>query len=91
MVTFCRPKEDFFFEKVYATIDEPISKSLPFSHNEIYAFTNEKVPTMSYSDLNEAYTDMICVFYPNNNLPELIRFTPEEFGRKFEFVNYTYW
>lgn len=91
MITLCRPKEDFFFEKVYATIDEPISTNLLFRHCELYAFAEEKVPVMSYANSNEDYADMVCVFYPNNNLSELVRFTPEEFDRKFMFVNYTYW
>lgn len=91
MVILCKPKEDFFFEKVYATIDEPVSENLPFKRSEIYAFANEKVPVMSYANLNEDYADMVCVFYPRNNISELVRFLPEEFNKKFEHLSYTYW
>jgi len=91
MISLCRPKEDFFYEKIYATLDKPISDNLQFKHAELYAFTAERVPVMSYALSNDDYVDMICVFYPRNTLSELIRFPPEYFDKKFDFVNYTYW
>lgn len=91
MISLCRPKEDFFYEKIYATLDEPISNNSRFKRTEIYAFTAERVPVMSYANSNDDYTNMICVFYPRNTLSELIRFSPEDFDKKFDFVNYTYW
>ena len=93
MVTLCRPKEDFLKEKAHMTIgiDEPVFENLLFRHNEIYAFSNEKMPVRSYVNLNEDYTDMVCVFYSRNNISELVRFLPEEFNKKFEHVSYTYW
>lgn len=91
MISLCRPKEDFFYEKICATLDEPISENLPFKHAELYAFAAERIPFMSYANSNDDYSDMICVFYPRNNVSELIRFLPEDFDKKFDFVNYTYW
>ena len=91
MLSLCKPRYDFLYEKTYATLDEPISEQLLFKRAEIYAFTDEKVSIMSYTNSNDDYADMICVFYPRKTLSELIRFSPEEFDKKFEFLNYTYW
>lgn len=91
MTTLCKPRYDFLYEKTYVTLDEPISEKLLFKRAESYAFAHEKVPIMSYTNSNDDYADMICVFYPRNNISELIRFSPEEFDKKFEFLNYTYW
>ena len=91
MISLCRPKKDFFYEKIYATLDEPISDNLLFKHTEVYAFAAERVPVMSYTNSNDEYADMICVFYPRNTLSELIKFPQEDFDKKFDFVNYTCW
>ncbi len=91
MTTLCKPRYDFLYEKTYVTLDEPISEKLLFKREESYAFAHEKVPIKSYTNSNDDYSDMICVFYPRNNISELIRFLPEEFDKKFEFLNYTYW
>ena len=91
MVSLCKPKENFIFEKAYATIDEPVSRNLLFRRDENYAFTREKVPLYSFSDDSCDYVIMVCVFYSNSDGAELVRFAPEEFNKKFEFMNYTSW
>lgn len=91
MATLCKPRYDFLYEKTYATLDEPISEQLIFKREENYAFAHEKIPIRSYTNPNDDYADMICVFYPRNNISELVRFLPEEFNKKFERLSYTYW
>lgn len=91
MTTLCKPRCDFLYEKTYSTLNEPISVKRLFKREENYAFAKEKVPIMSYVNPNDDYADMICVFYPRKNFSELIRFSPEEFDKKFEFLNYTSW
>ena len=91
LITLCKPRYDFLYERTYPTLDEPISDPMPFKRAENYAFAHEKVPIRSYTNPNDDYIDRICVFYPRNICSELIYFSPEDFDKKFEILSYTDW